>query len=437
MYSIDKQGAGILYRDRLENVEISLDTNRARCLGLAGFKEPPAISWPENFKAAFGSPVGCPPLHDLAKGVKSVVLIVSDSTRGVPTSKVLPMIMDELALAGVRKDDVTVVVATGVHRSATTEEVMKIVGKDYLAEGLRVISHDPYDTDKLIFIGKTSFGTPVEVSRTVHEADLRISIGKVEPHEFAGFSGGRKSVLPGISSERTIEINHRPEMLMSPEARPGQLLGNPIHQDMVEAAKMLKVHFTVNLVMNQAGETVGIFAGDLVEAHMAAVSFMRTYCQITLNSCPDIIVTTPGTPLNINFYQSVKPLIALAQVMAAGGVLVLYSSCRDGMGTEDMLIPYEGAHTIEDVIEHLNKQYRIQMDHALLLGKILLRGVRIVVSSPNVTESMAKKMFMGFAVSPQKALDTAMNMVTNQKPAVLFFPQAQRALSVLENTITQ
>ena len=323
------------------------------------------------------------------------------------------------------------VIATGVHRPATEDEIRAIVGSENLA-GLTVINHDPYDSRLLVSLGKTSYGTPVEVSKAVFDADFRISVGKVEPHEFAGFSGGRKSVLPGIAGERTIEINHRPEMLMSPEARPGQLLKNPIHLDMVEAAGMLKIHFTVNLVLNQAGETIGIFAGDLDEAHKAAVGFIRSFCQISLKARPDIIVTTPGRPLNINFYQSVKPLIALAPVMAPGGVLVLYCSCRDGLGTEDMLIPYEGAQDIEEVIRRLNTDYRIQMDHALLLGKILLKDIRIVVATPSVDAAIVHKMFMSSAGSPQEALEKAMNMVPNPKPTVLFFPQAQRALSVLD-----
>lgn len=429
MYSIREQGHAAVYRDRLEDVEISVD--RDLCLGLAGFEEPPAVSWPEDFRGAFAAPSGTPTLRDLARGKKRVAVIVSDSTRGVPTAKVMPMILDELASAGIRPKDVTAVVATGVHRPATEDEIRDIVGEENL-KGLTVINHNPYDEHLLVSLGMTSFGTPVEVSRAVFEADLRISVGKVEPHEFAGFSGGRKSVLPGIASERTIEINHRPEMLMSPEARPGELLKNPIHLDMVEAASMLKLHFTVDLVVNRAGETIGIFTGGVEEAHAAAVDFMRSFCRITLKEQPDIVVTTPGKPLNINFYQSVKPLIALAPIMAPGGVLVLYCSCRDGLGTEDMLIPYEGAHTVEDVIRRLNADYKIQMDHALLLGKILSRGIRIVAATPSVDEEVLRKMFLETAVSPQEALKKAMNMVPNPMPKVLFFPQPQRALSVLD-----
>ena len=427
MYSIHEEGSKAVYRDTAEAVEISVGRNQ--CLGLIGIQEPPAILWPEAFRRAFDVPAGTPRLHDLARGAGRVAIIVSDPTRGVPTAKVMPILLEELASAGVPRSDVTIVVATGVHRPATEDEIKEIVGAENVA-GLKVINHDPYDGEQLVVLGRTSFGTLVEVNRTVYEADLRIAIGKVEPHEFAGFSGGRKSVLPGIAGEKTIEFNHRPEMLISPAARPGQLEGNPIHLDMLEAAEMLKIRFMVNLVVDQTGETIGIFTGEPGASHLAAVGFLRSFCQVNLDRRPDIIVTTPGRPLNINFYQSVKPLIALAPVMEKGGVLVLYCSCRDGIGTEDMLIPYEAAKDIEAVMDRLKTDYRIQMDHALLLGKIMQQGIRIVVATPSVDAAILKKIFMTPAANPQDALERALKMVNKPKPTVLFFPQAQRALSV-------
>jgi len=428
MYSIHEEYSKAIYRDEAEAVEISVGRNQ--CLGLIGIQEPPAILWPEAFRRAFEIPAGTPRLHDLARGADRVVIIVSDPTRGVPTAKVMTILLEELDSAGVPRSAVTVTVATGVHRPATKDEIKGIVGTGNLA-GLKVINHDPYDGEYLVALGKTSFGTLVEVNRTVYEADLRIAVGKVEPHEFAGFSGGRKSVLPGIAGEKTIEFNHRPEMLISPFARPGQLEENPIHLDMVEAAGMLKISFMVNLVVNQAAETIGIFTGDPGASHLAAVGFLKSFCQVSLGQRPDIIVTTPGRPLNINFYQSVKPLIALAPVMKKGGVLVLYSSCRDGLGTEDMLIPYERVKDIEAVIGRLKTDYRIQMDHALLLGKILQQGIRIIVATPSIDAAILKKIFMTPAVNPQDALERALKMINKPKPKVLFFPQAQRVLPIL------
>jgi nickel-dependent lactate racemase len=427
MYSIRDAGSALVYHDAVEGEQIRAP--RGQCLGLIGIREPSPVAWPDAFRTAFAAPVDAKPLHELARGARRVVIVVSDSTRGVPTAKVMPMLLAELASAGVRSSAVPVVVARGVHRPATAAEIEEIVGGKNLA-GLTVINHDPYDEEQLVTLGKTSFGTSVEVNRTVYQADLRIAVGKVEPHEFAGFSGGRKSILPGIAGEKTIEFNHRPEMLLSLAARPGQLDGNPIHLDMMEAADLLKIQFMVNLVLNQAGETVGIFTGDSSTSHLAAIEFLKTFCQVSLQERPDIIVTTPGRPLNIDFYQSVKPLIALAPIMEEGGVLVLYSACRDGLGTADMLVPYEGARDIAEVISRLRADYRIQMDHALLLGKILQRGIRIIVASPNVKAAIVRKLFLTPAANPQEALEMALKMVGKPKPLVLFYPQAQRTLPI-------
>ena len=434
MYSLVKKNGTATYRDDIEDVTIS--TPVTNCLGLLQIREPAPLSWPEDFNSAFASPIGTPPLRELAAGTKRVAVIVSDSTRGVPTLAVMPMILKELALANISPQEVTVVIATGVHRPASSEEIRAIVGIDH-ADKVKVVNHDAFSPPELVNLGNTSYGTPVEVNRYVYEADLRIIVGKVEPHEFAGFSGGRKSILPGIASERAIRHNHRPEMLMSPLARPGQLEGNPIHLDMLEAAQKVGVQFTINLVLDKAEETIGIFTGGLQEAHLAAVQFMRSFCQITLNQQPDVIVTTPGKPLNIDFYQSVKPLIALAPVMAPGGVLVLYSFCRDGLGTTDMLIPYEGAKNIDEVISRLKSDYRIQMDHALLIGKILQQGAHVIVTTPHVGSAVLEKMFLTTANSPQEALNLALRIIEKPNPSVLFFPQPQRALTVLHQAATK
>jgi nickel-dependent lactate racemase len=429
VYSIREVGSAVVYRDGVEGREIKVA--RDRCLGLVTLREPRPIAWPDGCRAALAAPLDVPPLHELARGARRVAIVVSDSTRGVPTARVLPMLLADLSRAAVPAAAVTVIVARGVHRPATREELAEIVGARALA-AVEVVNHEPDDPDRLVRLGTTSFGTPVEVNRTVCEADLRLAIGKVEPHEFAGFSGGRKSVLPGVASRRTIEVNHRPDMLLSPGARPGQLDGNPIHLDMVEAASLLGLHFMVNVVLDQGGETVGVFAGEPGASHRAAVELVRSFCRVSLPERPDVVVTTPGRPLNIDFYQSIKPLIALAPIMEEGGVLVLYSSCREGLGTSDMLVPFEGAAGVEEVIRRLRADYRIQMDHALLLGKILQRGVRVVVACPPVDPETARKLFLTPAATPQDALDLALKLVAKRKPRVLFLPQAQRALPTLD-----
>ena len=428
MYFTEIEDKNVIYYDLKEKVKITIDEEKF--LGLINIEEPEELMWPEEFQDSFEKPVNSKLLRDLAKGANRVAIIVSDSTRGVPTSKVMPIVLKELQIAGINFKQIVIVIALGVHRPATPREIEEIVGKDYLNK-IKIINHDPYNNEELVFLGKTSFGTPIEVNKTVYQSDLRINIGKVEPHEFAGFSGGRKSVLPGISSEKTIRENHRPEMILKSGSRPGCLVDNSIHKDMIEAVKMLGIHFSINFVLTSSGCTVGLFVGNIFDAHQRAVEFIKSFCKVKIEEKPDIIVTTPGFPLNIDFYQSIKPLISLESIIAKNGIIVLYSLCPDGFNSGDMLLPFEGAKTLDEVISKLMKNYKIQMDHALLLCKILKKNIKIIASSPNLEEQTLKKIYLECFKSPQEAVKRALDISGKSKPRVLFFPQPQRTLPVL------
>ena len=214
-------------------------------------------------------------------------------------------------------------------------------------------------------------------------------------------------MLPGISSERTIVINHKPEHLYSECAVPGVLEGNPTHLDMLETAKMFRMDFTVNFVVNDKLEPSAGFAGGLEESHAAAVAYIRQFCNVRLETKPDIIVTTPGVPLNLDFYQSMKPLIALTDVLDEDITVVLYSDCPEGVQSVDMLRPFENTDNLADMEKYLLENYEIQMDHALLLSKIFKKHVKIVVYSPNVSDDVISKMYMVPCKDPEKLMETA------------------------------
>ena len=423
MYSVERQAKDIVYVDAEEGLSLRLPEYR-----FAGIVTPPRFSSPSSgfIDAAFDFPVKSPRLRNIATGRKKAVILVSDSTRSVPTAKVLPRIMKELGEAGMTSRNVSLVVAIGVHRRATEEEMREIVGEELWGH-LRIENHDPYDPAKLVDLGETSFGTPVQVNRSVYEADLRIVVGKVEPHEFAGFSGGRKSVLPGISSEKTVEINHRPEMILHPKAVIGEWQDNPVSRDMAEAARMLGVDFCVNILVDPQNNPICVVCGDLGESHALAIEKIRESTGIPLKERPRIVVTTPGFPLNINFYQSMKAIIATAPVMAENGVIILYSRCAEGTGSDDMLLPFEKGNDIDDVLEFLFRHYRIQMDHALLLCKILQSGTRIVVVSPNISFDTIRKMRLLPAATLEEALKIASEACGDDEK-ILFFPCPQRTL---------
>lgn len=427
MYSLHESKENIVFTDRLENISVCLPTsNFGDLLLLPEFPVPD----PDFIDNAFASPIDSLPLRELARGKKNASILVSDSTRNVPTSSVLPRLLAELALGGIDRENTTLVVATGVHRPATEAEMREIVGEDFWGK-IRIENHDPYSPENLISLGTTSRGTPVEVNRFVREADLRIAVGKVEPHEFAGFSGGRKSVLPGISSERSIKINHRPEMVLNPLSSIGTLNGNPISEDMLEAALMLGIHFCVNILSDLSGKPFALACGSLESSHLHSVQLLKRHIALPLKKRPQIAVTTPGFPLNINLYQTIKAIIASAPIMGENGVLVLYSRCTEGTGSTDMLRPFEEGKNLDCAMRFLHENYRIQMDHSLLLCKILKAGLRIIVVSPNISPDILLNMGLIHADSVDSALKKAFELTGNNE-RVSFLPCPQRFLPFIE-----
>ncbi|MHB8945631.1 MAG: nickel-dependent lactate racemase family protein [Bacillota bacterium] len=435
MYTVKRDGSRVEYQDTLEHV--TLRVGAEQFAGLVTMTEPPAVTAREAYEEAMRRPIGTRPLAELAGQAGRACVIVPDSTRNAPSGRLLPVILDEMLHGGLRPQDITVVVAIGVHRAATGRELDEIIGP--FRGRIHIVNHDPYTREALVSLGQTARGTPIEVSRLVYECDLRVGLAKVEPHEFAGFSGGRKLALPGVSSEVSIVTNHRPEMILDPRAYIGVLDGNPVSEDMEEAASRLGLNFVVNTLVDRAGEPVGVFAGDLIGAHRAAVAFLRSYAEVALDARPDVIVTTPGSPLNINLYQSLKPVFAAEPVIAEGGAIVLYSACHEGVGSEDMLKPYDGQTSPDGVIARLKQGYKIQMDHALLLSRVQKKGLKLFAASAGAPAEALKTMFIDAAGSPQEALDRAIAHVragaraTGRPVRVLFFPQPQRTLPTIRS----
>jgi len=420
----------VYYEDALNKTRIKIP--QGNYIGCISYEEPEEIQWPRDYVQALRNPCGTERLRDIASGRKKITILVSDYTRAAPAKILLPLLINELHQAGINESQITIIIACGVHRPSTQGEIVRIVGKDW-AKRLRVINHNALDLDSLTFLGKTGRGTPVWINNLVLESDLRIALGQIEPHEFAGFTGGRKSILPGVSGEETIQFNHSPDMIGHPLARPGVLKGNPVHEDMVEGALMAGLDFIVNVVLDRNLKITGIFAGDMVKAHKKGVDFVNSFSRIEISPQPDIIITTPGKPLDVDFYQSLKALIAVEPITFSETVIVFYSACQDGLGSmgEDMLGPFSGAATPKEVEVNLRNNYKIQMDHAFLLSRILEKGVKIVAYSPNISAKVIKKMMMIPAGSVQEGLDLALRLSTKRNPRVLVYPQAQRSLPVL------
>lgn len=425
MYKISLTGDKACYQDKLENVTIEIP--KELCMGMAGIQEMAAMEESACIQSVL-HPIDGKRLKEIAveRNAKSACILVSDATRRVPTAKVAKVLVDELTEGGVPMEGILFIVAIGVHRDATEEEMREMLGGQLYGK-VRIENHTPFSYDNLISLGQTSRGTPAEVNRRAYECDLHISVGKVEPHEFAGFTGGRKSVLPGISSEKTIEHNHSTGMLYSEKAVPGNLDGNPIHLDMVETAELFRIDFTVSFVLNAQNEAAAVFCGPMQASHNAAINYLQAYCKVSIEK-PDIIVTTPGYPLNIDFYQSLKPLIALTDILVSDITVALYCECREGVNSPDMLSPFYQSSTLDEMIDYVIRNYKIQMDHALLLSKIFKKNVNIIVFSPNVSDEDIAKMRMIPAGSVEELMQKAMKVCAKDHPKILFYPQAQKSL---------
>lgn len=280
---------------------------------------------------ALRHPIGTKPLSQLAKSGDRVVIVHSDITRATPNDRILPVIIGELEEAGVRRSDIVMLNALGTHRPQTESELRAMLG-DAIVDNYRCLQHDGYDDDQLAPLGTTKLGHPVRVNRTYMEADVKILTGFIEPHLFAGFSGGPKGVLPAIAGAESVLSNHGYDMVGHPNAIWGVTEGNPIWEEMMEVALRTEPTFLVNVALNAEHEITAAFAGDLVEAHRAGIEFVRRHAMVPVAQLFDIAVTTnSGYPLDQNLYQCVKGMRAAQQVVRPGGAIILAGACEDGV----------------------------------------------------------------------------------------------------------
>ena len=280
---------------------------------------------------ALAQPINAPPLRDCVKPTDRVAIVHTDITRATPNDRILPVLLGVLEDAGVPTGQITLINALGTHRRQTPDELRAMLGAR-VVDRYRCIQHDAWDDANLVSLGTTSLGHPVRVNRTFMEADVKILTGFIEPHLFAGFSGGPKGVLPSIAGVESVFSNHGADMVGHPRATWGVLDGNPIWQEMAEAARMADPTFLLNVALNRDKRITAVFAGELFAAHAAGCAFVRDASMAPVPEPFDVIVTgNSGYPLDQSLYQSVKGMSAAAEVIRDGGAIVMAAECRDGI----------------------------------------------------------------------------------------------------------
>ena len=357
---------------------------------------------------AMAKPIGSPYLEELAAGKKTCTIIISDHTRPVPSRDILPPMLKALR-KGSPDIDITLLVATGFHRPTTTAELEAKLGPEIAGkEKIRV--HDAFDPASNVEIGVLPSGAKLVIDRAAVETELLVSEGFIEPHFFAGFSGGRKSVLPGVCDAVTVLGNHCGAFIASPYARTGILENNPLHTDMVAAAELAKLAFIVNVVINDEKKTVAAFAGDFWEAHAAGVAFLRPYCQVAAVPGDIVITSNGGAPLDQNIYQSVKGLTAAEASAKEGAVLIMCADLADGTGGEGF---YQSLKNCETPAAHFAQCAATPQDRTIpdqwesqILARILMKHRVIFVSRPEM-EATLREMKLDYAPDLPTALAMA------------------------------
>jgi nickel-dependent lactate racemase len=284
---------------------------------------------------ALDHPIGCAPLVELAAGKRTAAISVCDITRPAPNQVTLPSLVARLHTAGIPIEGITILIATGLHRQATQEEVDVIVGPEIAAK-YRVVSHDARVFTQHRALGVTRRGTPVYIDERFMAADLHITLGFVEQHLMLGFSGGRKLVAPGLAAQETIKVLHSPRFMREPLAKEGSIAGNPLHQELLEIARMAQHDFILDVTLTQEREISGVFTGDPVRAHAAAVEFLESTSLERLPEPVDAVITSAaGYPLDLTLYQSVKGISAAQHVVKPGGRILLVGECAEGIGSAE------------------------------------------------------------------------------------------------------
>jgi nickel-dependent lactate racemase len=374
------------------NKGLEVEINEKNLLEVIESKEVKPV--PDVKKAlieSFYNPAGSISLKEKINGKQKVCIVISDSTRAVPTKLILEVLLKELGTYGINKDQITILIATGLHRPNSGEELEKLVGKE-IKENYRIVNHYARKRETCEYIGKTKRGTPVIIDKAYLECDFRILTGLIEPHFMAGFSGGRKAICPGISYLDMFKHFHGPEILESPYATNANLENNPFHLEATEIAKKAGVDFIVNVTINKNREVTGVFSGDLEEAFNKGAAFCRDANCKKIKGEADIVVTSGGgLPLDATFYQAVKGMVSAMPAVKKGGMIIIASECNEEIGSEEFIQLCTLEDNLDVFIEKIKKPDFFKIDQWQLEELVKARKkAEIYLYSPCVLASKHK-----------------------------------------------
>lgn len=380
---------------------------------------------------ALEHPVGSPRLRTLAEGKRNIVIVTSDHTRAVPSKITLPLLLKEIR-SGNPDADITILIATGLHRPTTEEEQRRMFG-DAIVDHEKIAINNAFAPEQFVELCTLPSGAVFQVNRLAAECDLLVTEGFVEPHFFAGFSGGRKSILPGVCSERTVNENHSYKAVSHPRSNSGMLKDNPIHADMLCAAKAVNVQFIFNVALDGEKKIVAAWAGDLEQAHEAGVAFIRQWSQCPVVTGDIVITSNGGYPLDQNLYQSPKAMATAEACAGEDGVIIMCCSCCDGMGGAHFgqLIQRGTPDEIDRYLSSIPPEKTIPEQWCTQVCVRVLRKHPVILVTTFLNHDEVRKANMIPASTPDEALEIAYRL-KGEQASVVVIPDGVSVLTVKE-----
>lgn len=380
---------------------------------------------------ALEHPVDSPRLRTLAEGKRNIVIVTSDHTRAVPSKITLPLLLKEIR-SGNPQADITILIATGLHRPTTEEEQRRMFG-DEIVDHEKIAINNAFAPEQFVELCTLPSGAVFQVNRLAAECDLLVTEGFVEPHFFAGFSGGRKSILPGICSERTVNENHSYKAVSHPRSNSGMLKDNPIHADMLCAAKAVNVQFIFNVALDGEKKIVAAWAGDLEQAHEAGVAFIRQWSQCPVVTGDIVVTSNGGYPLDQNLYQSPKAMATAEACAGEDGVIIMCCSCCDGMGGAHFgqLIQRGTPDEIDRYLSSIPPEKTIPEQWCTQVCVRVLRKHPVILVTTFLSHDEVRKANMIPASTPDEALEIAYRL-KGEHASVVVIPDGVSVLTVKE-----
>jgi nickel-dependent lactate racemase len=354
---------------------------------------PGIIDEVEALRDSMKHPIGSRALVDLVQEAETVVVVHTDITRATPNDRILPVLLTELEDSGIKRENITLLNGLGTHRPQTEQELRSLLG-DPIVDNYRCLQHDPHDDANLVDLGVTRHGNPVRVNREYMASDFRILTGFIEPHFFAGFSGGPKAILPSLAGVESVFTNHGRAMIAHPNATWAVTEGNPIWEEMREVALRTNPDYLLNVALNSRQEITGIFAGDMQPAHAAGCAFVKDNAMIGVDEPYDIVITTnSGYPLDQNLYQSVKGMSAANQIVREDGVIIMAAACEDGLpdhGRYAALLAE--ASSPQDILDLIAQPGFSEQDQwQVQVQALIQQRARVQVYSENLSDKQIRK----------------------------------------------